>query len=70
LLCIDGSRLFNAKSTIRFPLGRITGPGGERVESIRALLAYRGKNLIETIRISHLPTPNSQTQRTRGDTYI
>jgi hypothetical protein len=32
--------------------------------------AHHSKNLIETIRISHLPTPNSQTQRTCRDTYI
>ena len=37
------------------------------VESIRALLAYRSKNLIEIGRCSYLPRLKSQPERTRRD---
>jgi len=37
------------------------------VESIRALLAYRSKNLIEIVRSSYFPRLKSQPERTRRD---
>src|SRR5262245_37448637 len=61
---IDGNWLFNAKPAIRFWLASIRGPPGN-VESVRALLAHRSKNPIETVRILYLPRPNRQPQRTR-----
>ena len=66
LLYTDGNRLFNAKPTIRFRLARISGPP-VHVESIRALLAHRSKNLLEIVRSSYLPRLKSQPQRTRRD---
>ena len=63
---IDGNRLFNAKPAIRFALAFISGPA-VHIESIRALLVYRSKNLLETVRTSYLPRLNSQPQRTCRD---
>ena len=60
---IDGNRLFNAKSAIRFRLAFINA-APEHVESIRALLIQRSEYLLEIVRTSYLPRLNSQFQRT------
>jgi hypothetical protein len=44
--------------------------GAGHVYSIRALLAQRSKNPLETVRISYLPRTNSQPQRARRDWEI
>ena len=63
---VDGNRLFNAKSAIRFRLARITGPAASTIESIRALLVKRREDPLEVVHHPYLPRLKSQPQRARG----
>src|SRR6185503_16774272 len=60
----DARWRFNAKSTIRFRLANISAPP-RNIESIRPLLTKHTKNLIEVVRGSYLPRPNSKPERMR-----